>query len=90
MATIRQYNIKYLVTKESGKTGGVDEKIEAANKLGIKTFMIANKEGVKGISFSKVVSQLEKLLEVKNLQEKIKISKEQMKSGIYYCKKELF
>ncbi|MDD6402299.1 MAG: precorrin-6A reductase [Lachnospiraceae bacterium] len=74
MATIRQYNIKYLVTKESGKTGGVDEKIEAANKLGIKTFMIANKEGVKGISFSKVVSQLEKLLEVKNLQEKIKIS----------------
>ena len=37
---IHQYNIKNIVTKESGKTGGVDEKIAAAEQTGTRIFMI--------------------------------------------------
>jgi len=39
-ALISQYDIKCLVTKESGKTGGVDEKVTAASNCGISCFMI--------------------------------------------------
>lgn len=41
-ALMKQYNIKTLVTKESGKTGGVDEKISACEKLGIPCLVIRN------------------------------------------------
>jgi len=33
---IKEKNIKYLVTKESGKIGGADNKLEAASKMGIE------------------------------------------------------
>jgi len=39
-AILKNFNIKYLLTKESGKEGGVTEKIEAAEELGIKTIII--------------------------------------------------
>ena len=41
IATIRQYGIGALVTKESGKTGGEDEKISACEACGIPCYMIA-------------------------------------------------
>ena len=34
-AMIEQYDIKYLVTKQAGDTGGEREKIEAADEMGI-------------------------------------------------------
>lgn len=37
---IRDFKISVLVTKESGRVGGVDEKIEAAKKCKIKCFVI--------------------------------------------------
>ena len=40
LAIIRQYNISVIVTKESGRIGGVDEKISAAKKAGIDCFLI--------------------------------------------------
>lgn len=40
LATIRQYEISCLVTKESGKNGGEDEKILAAAEAGIPCMMI--------------------------------------------------
>lgn len=35
-AIIEEYNIKYLVTKQSGETGGEREKVEACRKSGVK------------------------------------------------------
>ncbi|MBQ3906221.1 MAG: precorrin-6A reductase, partial [Lachnospiraceae bacterium] len=40
LATIRQYHVTSLVTKESGKTGGADEKLEAAKEAGIRCHVI--------------------------------------------------
>jgi precorrin-6A/cobalt-precorrin-6A reductase len=40
MWIMKEKNIKHMVTKESGKNGGVDEKIEAANLLGINIYTI--------------------------------------------------
>ena len=43
-ALIRQFDIRCLVTKESGRTGGFLEKIKAAEQEEIKTFVIGNPE----------------------------------------------
>ena len=40
LATIRQWGAASLVTKESGKTGGADEKMEAAREAGIPCYVI--------------------------------------------------
>ncbi len=40
LATIRQFSIGTLITKESGKTGGFAEKVRAAEKAGIACFCI--------------------------------------------------
>lgn len=39
-AMIEQYDIKYLVTKQTGDTGGEREKIEAADKMGIEVVFL--------------------------------------------------
>ena len=44
VALIKQYGIRHLVTKESGKAGGFAEKIEAAEKCGISTYVIQRPE----------------------------------------------
>lgn len=40
LAMIRQWNIACLVTKESGRAGGVDQKVSAAQKAGIAVLLI--------------------------------------------------
>lgn len=37
---MKDYNIKYLVTKESGKAGGFEDKIKAASELAIEIFVL--------------------------------------------------
>ena len=44
MATIREVGASAILTKESGKTGGLDEKISAALECGVKVFVIKNPE----------------------------------------------
>jgi len=39
-ALIKSFNIKYLVTKNSGEEGGIKEKIEAAEERGIKIIIL--------------------------------------------------
>ncbi|HWI46714.1 MAG TPA: precorrin-6A reductase [Rummeliibacillus sp.] len=41
IALIHQYKVTLMITKESGKVGSVDEKLEAALTCGIETIMIA-------------------------------------------------
>lgn len=65
LAIIRQYNIGCLVTKESGKTGGVDEKLQAAMEAGIPCYVIQKPDAgseVFELSGKEVLIALEKLL----------------------------
>lgn len=61
-ALLRQYGIRYLVTKESGKAGGLMEKLEAARSCGVTTYLIGNPEREKGLSFEMAVAELGRLL----------------------------
>ena len=58
-AIIRQYDIAYLVTKESGVPGGYQEKINAAKRTGAKVFAIGCPEEGEGYSFSEICRKLE-------------------------------
>ena len=40
-AIYRQYDIRHMVTKESGSIGGMEEKLSAARKMGIRSYVIA-------------------------------------------------
>ena len=60
-AIIKQYNISYLVTKESGISGGYLEKLEAAKEIGIELFVIGRPKEEEGYSFSEICSKLEKI-----------------------------
>lgn len=90
IATIRQYGISHLVTKESGKVGGVDQKIEAARRENILCHRIRRPEEKhsRGFSMRQVVEQIEalekeKLADDKSGQEIIKKSQKADKMRIY-------
>ncbi|MGG7619157.1 precorrin-6A reductase [Bacillus coreaensis] len=51
-ALYKQYGVTVMITKESGKVGSVDEKVEAAKELGIEIIMIARPKMDYGVSFS--------------------------------------
>ena len=61
IALMKQYEIRYMVTKESGRTGGFFEKINAAKRAGVKVFVIGNPEKESGLSFQEVLLNLEKI-----------------------------
>lgn len=48
-AMLEQYHCKFLVTKESGKAGGFEEKIRACEKVGAKSLVIARPTKEEGI-----------------------------------------
>ena len=60
LATIRQYGITALVTKESGKIGGTDEKLEAAKEAGIACHVIRKPvcEDAAAMSFEEVLAEI--------------------------------
>ncbi len=57
----REYQIRHIVTKESGMTGGYPEKVSAAEREGITLHIIGNPERDEGFSFGQVCEQLERL-----------------------------
>ena len=58
-ALIRQYEISCMVTKESGKSGGFTEKIEAAKRADIPVFVIGRPEKEEGYYFEDLCRKLE-------------------------------
>lgn len=58
-AMLRQYQIKCLVSKESGRTGGYREKLEAAETIGIPVYVIGRPKEGEGYSFAEVCHELE-------------------------------
>ncbi|PLT33178.1 precorrin-6A reductase [Bacillus sp. V5-8f] len=52
-ALYKQYDVTVMVTKESGKVGSVDEKVEAAKELGIEIILIGRPQINYGTVYSK-------------------------------------
>lgn len=64
IALFRQYGVTLLITKESGKAGSVDEKLDATMELGIETILIRRpqlKYETVFSSFEEVTTYLEKV-----------------------------
>jgi precorrin-6A/cobalt-precorrin-6A reductase len=62
-ALYKQYSVTLMVTKESGKVGSVDEKIEAAKELGIEVILIGRPKlnyGTVYANFIDVITELDK------------------------------
>ncbi|MDO4961743.1 MAG: cobyrinate a,c-diamide synthase [Eubacteriales bacterium] len=55
LAMIRQFDIAHLVTKESGKAGGFEEKLEAARETGCSIHIIRRPAEERGISADEAV-----------------------------------
>ncbi len=58
MAFIHMYDIKIMVTKLSGRTGGFFEKEEAAAKTGIPLYIIGRPQNSEGMSFAEICGEL--------------------------------
>ena len=65
LALIHQFGIACMVTKESGRTGGYQEKLTAAKKAGIQVYVIQNPEKESGYSFLELCKKLEEICETK-------------------------
>lgn len=63
-ALYRQYGVTLMITKESGKVGSVDEKLEAALESGIETIMIARPN----VNYQNVHSNFEEVIKELNKQ----------------------
>ena len=60
-AMLRQYQIKWMVTKASGNAGGYQEKLDAAQNLDIPVFVIGCPAEQECHTFEEVCGQLEKI-----------------------------
>lgn len=61
LALLHQYNIQFMVTKESGVSGGFEEKASAAKQLGTHLYVIGNPEKQEGLSFDEIYTKLENI-----------------------------
>lgn len=59
-ALLKEVDASYLVTKESGKSGGFEEKIAAAIRAGVTTIVIGRPEKESGYSCEEMIGLLEK------------------------------
>lgn len=64
MALMRQFGIRILVSKESGRAGGFPEKREAARELGVQ-LIVLRRPDEEGFSITEIVPQILALLEEK-------------------------
>lgn len=101
IAMIHQYKIQCLVTKESGKVGGMDEKWQAAKAAGIPLYLIRNPEKEKGLDFAETLKLVAEILGITleegtlNSSEEVKKKRQIVLAGIgagsedYFTKKVL-
>ena len=64
-AMLRQFDAKWMVTKESGKTGGFEEKIRAAQSAGARVVLVGRPPEEEGLTPMQVRAYLMKKLQVK-------------------------
>lgn len=65
-AIINQFGIKHLVTKESGSTGGYEEKVKAAVKTGCSVHVIKRPNDTNGVSVEECIETIDKWIENQN------------------------
>lgn len=58
-AFLKEFSIKYFVTKASGKTGGFEEKIRAASRAGVQLIVIEKERTEQGITVEDAMLLLE-------------------------------
>lgn len=63
-AMLRQFDCRYLVTKETGKAGGFEEKIRAAGKAGAQVVLVGRPPEQEGYSYEEVLCMLRKRLDL--------------------------
>lgn len=57
-AMLKQFDCRYLVTKETGKAGGFEEKIRAAQKAGAKVVLVGRPKEQRGYPYDEVLRML--------------------------------
>ena len=57
-AMIKQLNIKYLVSKDTGVSGGLPEKLQAAKECGVKTVIIRRQKKETGYAMEDLLNKL--------------------------------
>ncbi len=60
-AIMKEYDIRYLVTKSSGKAGGFEEKLRAAERAGAAAVIVGRPEERQGYSYEQILGFLEKM-----------------------------
>lgn len=76
-AMLRQFDCRYLVTKETGKAGGFKEKLRAAEKAGAKVVLVGRPEEQSGYSYGEIIEILkEKFPELKKSEKIVRKSSE--------------
>ncbi|MCD2491197.1 precorrin-6A reductase [Lacrimispora sp. NSJ-141] len=60
-AIMKEYDIRYLVTKSSGKAGGFEEKLRAAEHAGAAVVIVGRPEERQGYSYEQILGLLEKM-----------------------------
>lgn len=60
VATLRAIRADYLVTKDSGSSGGFQEKLEAARQAGAKCVVIGRPPQAEGIGFTQTLVEIER------------------------------
>lgn len=61
-AMLKQFDCRYLVTKETGKAGGFEEKLRAAEKAGARVVLVGRPPEQAGYPYEEVVRLLEERL----------------------------
>lgn len=61
VALMRQFQIRILVTKDSGPEGGMEEKLEAARELGAEVILIERPEEKDGMTLEEALARLEEM-----------------------------
>ncbi len=62
-AMLRQFDCRYLVTKETGKAGGFEEKIRAASRAGARVVLVGRPPENEGYSYEEVIRILSERLQ---------------------------
>ena len=63
LAMIREYDCRYLVTKDGGRAGGLEEKLDAASRAGITAVLIDRPDSGQGISLEEVKKQIKEWMD---------------------------
>ncbi len=70
ISQIKAYNIKFLVTKNSGNVGGFDEKLSACKKCGIQCIVIGRPMQNSGVTYNEAIKIFDENLKDKDINAK--------------------